>query len=107
MGSVYSKRLFWGGGDFPPPSNYNFPQMAGKLCALNLFFGRDNELQIYHGNFLLMDNKHRKLFVIKQSKVCKFMPKVHQNTLGGRARWGSLCAPPDSLAAMGAYFWGA
>jgi len=90
-GSVYSKRLFfWGGGDFPPPSNYNFPQMAVKLCALNLFFGRDNELQIYHGNFLLMDTKHRKLFVIKQSKGCKFMPKVYQNTLGGRAPLGEL-----------------
>ena len=28
---------------------------------------------MYHGNILLMDNKHRKLFVIKQSKGCKFM----------------------------------
>jgi len=49
------------------------------LCALNLFFDRDKELQIYHGNFLLMDNKHRKLFVIKQTKGRKFMPKMHQN----------------------------
>jgi len=35
----------------------------------------------------LMDNKHRKLFVIKRAKRCKFrlnMPKVHQNTFGGR-----------------------
>ena len=30
-------------------------QTAAKLCALNLLFRRDNELQIYHGNFLLMD----------------------------------------------------
>jgi len=45
--------------------------------------GRDNELQIYHGIFLLMDNKHRKLFVTKQSKGCKIMPRMHKNTLGG------------------------
>jgi len=32
-----------------------------------------------------MDNEHRKLFVIKQSKGCKFMNKMQQNTLGGRA----------------------
>jgi len=73
-----SSIFFWGGGDFLPlPKNLQFPpQTAAKLCALNVFFGRDNELQIYHGNFLLMDNKHRQLFVIKQSKGCKFMPKI-------------------------------
>ena len=32
-----------------------------------------------------MDNKHRKLFVIEQRKGCKFMPKMQQNTFGGRA----------------------
>jgi len=26
-----------------------------------------------------VDNKHKKLFVIKHSKWCKFMPKMHQN----------------------------
>ena len=31
-----------------------------------------------------MDNEHRKLFVIKQSKGCKFMPKMCRNTFGGR-----------------------
>ena len=56
-------------------TTYNFPQMAAKLCALNPFFGRDDELQIYHGNFLLMDNTHRKFFVIKQSKGCKIILK--------------------------------
>ena len=66
--------------------------MAAKLCALNLFFGRDNELQIYHGNLLLMDNKQRKLFVIKQSKGCKVMPKMHSNMSGGlrEGRGGGL-----------------
>jgi len=33
----------------------------------------------YIAESLLMENKHSKLFVIKQSKGCKFMPKMHQN----------------------------
>ena len=41
-------------------------QTAAKLCAVDLFFGRDNELQIRHANLLLMDNKRRKLFAIEQ-----------------------------------------
>jgi len=50
-----------------PPKKLAYPKTAAKLCALNRFFlGRDNELQLHHGNILLMDNKHRKLFVIKQ-----------------------------------------
>ena len=43
--------------------------MAAELCALDLFFGRDSELHLYHGSFLLMDNKHIKLFVIKAIKT--------------------------------------
>jgi len=47
-----------------------------------------------------MDNKRRKVFVIKQSNWCRFMLKMHQNTFGGRTlpgpTWGGgLCAPPD------------
>jgi len=53
--------LFSGGGGFPP-KKLTIPPTAAKLCALNLFYAWDNELQIgsYGGNFLLMDNKHRK-----------------------------------------------
>jgi len=84
------------------PQTYNsFPQTATISCAVNLFFGWDNELQIYCGKFLLMDTKHTKLFAIKQSKGCKFMPGMHQDTFGGRDRWLSLCSPPDPLAAIG------
>ena len=54
------------------------------MCAVNRFFGQDNELQIYDGNFHLMDNKHMTLFVIKQPKRCKFA-KMHQNAFGDRA----------------------
>jgi len=96
---------FVGGGELPPPT-YNSPQTAAKLCALNLFFGRDNELQIYNGN-LLMDNKHRTLLVIKQSKRCKFMSKMHQNKFGGRllrTRWGELMRSPSPPSRNGAYF---
>ena len=56
--TVFSPGTF--GGISPPPKT------AAKLCAL--IFDRDNELQIYHRNFLLMDNKHSKLFVIKNQK---------------------------------------
>ena len=54
------------------------PQTAAKLCALNLFIGRNNELQlhVYHGNFLLMDNKHRSY----SSKGCTFSPKMHHQS---------------------------
>ena len=71
------------------------------------FYGRDNELQTYHGNFTLMDNKHGKLFVVKQSKECKFMPKLHQSRLRLAA---GLCTDPlgepvrSPFTAMGAYF---
>ena len=85
--TVYSRHIFTGGGN-PPKKTLTIPpstQTDGKLCALNLFFSRNNELPIYHGNFLLTDNKHRKLFVIKQSKGCKLMTEMHQTTFGGRA----------------------
>jgi len=32
-----------------------------------------------------MDTKQRKLFVVKQSKKCRVMSKMHQNTFGGWA----------------------
>jgi len=36
-----------------------------------------------------MNNIHMKLFVIKQSEGRNFIPKMHQNTFGGRApQWG-------------------
>jgi len=65
--SIYSRHF--GGG---PQKLIIYTQTAANLCALNLL-GRDNELQIYHGNFLLMDNKHRKLFLlsrVKRVQIC-------------------------------------
>jgi len=65
------------------------PKKKSELSAV-IFFRRDCKLQTYHENFLSMDNKYRKLFVIKQSKGCKFMPKIHQNTFGSRALPGPV-----------------
>ena len=51
-----------------------------------------------------MDNKHGKLFVIEQSKKCKFMPKMHRNTFGGRAppvELGELIRSPRSPSRNG------
>ena len=62
-GAVFIPGIF---GGIPPPPK----KTAAKLCALNLHFCPDNGLHIYHGNVLLMDNKHMKLLVIKQSKGC-------------------------------------
>jgi len=74
-----------------PPRKKNLQSTLKRLpnCVLEMFFfGRDNELQTHRGNFLFTDNKHRNLFVIKQSKRCKFVPKMRQNALGGRAPRG-------------------
>ena len=62
--------------------------------------------KIHHGNFLLVDNKHRKLFVIKQSKWFKLMPKMHLNTFGGRALpepAGELVRSPTTPSRNGRY----
>jgi len=92
-------------GGFPPPIKIltisPSPKTAAKLCALNLFFGQDSELLICHRNFLLTDNKHRKLFVIKQSKGANLCLKCTKIRLAAtRTRWGSSCTPPDPLATM-------
>jgi len=54
-----------------------------------------------------MDNKHRKMLVIKQWEGRKFMPKMHKNTLGGRAPpgpAGGAYAFPRAPRHNGAYF---
>ena len=55
--------FFLGGAEFSPPAKkLTIPQTAAKLCALNLFFGRDDELQIYHGNFLFNGQQTQEIF---------------------------------------------
>jgi len=43
--SVYSRHLFWGEGIPPTPNGW-------QIVCYKFFFGRDNELPIYRGNFL-------------------------------------------------------
>jgi len=94
---VYGQCLFQasflrGGGDFPPKKLTILPDGGQTVCSKS-FFDRDNELQIYHGNLLLMNNAHRKLFVIRQSKGCKFLPKMHQNTFVSSPAGGDYSLP--------------
>ena len=76
-------------------TNWQFlPETAAKLGARDLVFGRDNELQTYHGKLVLMDNKRRKLFVIKQGKVYKFMPEIRLPAgLRLQTCWGAYALP--------------
>jgi len=103
VSSVYSGHLifFFGGGSpkltiLPPPNGC-------QIVCCRVFYrpGRlDSELQIYHGNFLLAGNEHRKLFVTKQSKGCKFMstsenaPKHVLRPGCARIRWGGALRSP-------------
>ena len=93
-----------GGGRIPP--KITIPPKRLVNCVLQIFSSRDDELPIHHGNFLLTDNKHGKLFVIKQAKGCKFMRKMHRNTVRlaaglGPDPLGELMCFPGPLAAMG------
>jgi len=47
-----------------------------------------------------------KSFVIKQPQWHKFMPKMHQNTFGGRTRWGAYALLKTPYSRNGAYFYG-
>ena len=74
----------------PPQKCTVFPKTAGQIvCFKSFFFCRCNDLLIDRGNILLMDSKLRKLFVTRQSKGCKFMPKCTEVRL-----LAGLCADP-------------
>ena len=89
--SIYS-RHFWGLGNFPPKSYSSPPpNAAAKLGDLSLFSAETLNSPIYHGNFLLTDNKHRKLFVIKQSKGANLCQKMHQMRLAAGLHPAPLC----------------
>ena len=101
---VYTRHLLWRGES--PPKELTVPQNGCQIVCFKSFFRSCNELQTYHGNFLLMDNKHRKLFVITQSKglqICAWdAPKYVWRPGSARTLCGSLCfcAPPDLLVAL-------
>ena len=50
----------------PLKKTYNPPQKSGcqTVCSESFFRPEQWIIQTYHGNILLMDNKHRKLFVV-------------------------------------------
>ena len=74
----------------PPQKCTVFPKTAGQIvCFKSFFFCRCNDLLIDRGNILLMVSKLRKLFVTRQSKGCKFMPKCTEVRL-----LAGLCADP-------------
>jgi len=54
--AVFTSAIFWRG--IPPPQKKNLQprQTAAKMVCSKSFFLRDSQLQIFHGNFLLMDN---------------------------------------------------
>ena len=90
--------VFWG---ISPPQKkaYNSPpQTACKLCAPNLFSARQWITNIAQ-ELSFTGQLTQEIIVIKQSKGCKFMPKMHQNMFGGR--WISWYASPDPPAAVG------
>jgi len=110
-----------------PPQNLQFapPNSCKTVCSVSFFRSRQRITNMHHGNFPSVDNKHRKLFVIKQSKGCEFMPKMHRNTFGGRApprrahklphtpslgelrtRSTQPCIPPGSLNRVPGFGWG-
>ena len=73
---VFIPGIFRGEDGIPPPQKNTIPPSGCQIvCSKSLSFGLGNELQIDHGNILLMDKKHRKLFLTKQSEGCKFVPK--------------------------------
>jgi len=82
--SVYCSTHLFRGMDSLAKKTYNFAptQLNGSqiVCSKSFFSVRTMKLQIYHGHFILTENKHIKLLVIKQSKEYIFMPKMHKNT---------------------------
>jgi len=90
----------------PKKKNLTIPQTAAKLCAfritlksyhqpldtifkgqnaLNLVFGRGNELQIYFGNIFQSTINTGHYSSLSNQNSAKFMPKMYRNTFGGRA----------------------
>ena len=111
---VFIPGIFWGG--ISPPKKLTILPKQLPNCSPMFFFGRGNELQIYHRNILLVDNKHWKLFVIKQSKCANLCLKCTKIRLAARLRpthWGERMhssrphRPNGGLLLMGgAYFRG-
>jgi len=55
----------------------------------------------YNNEEVFKENKRRKLFVIKQSTRCNFIPKMHQNVFGGcLTDYGAQAGPTWEATAL-------
>jgi len=95
---------FLGCGNFAPPlfkKTYKFLPPNGYQIVCSEFFVSAETMNYKH--ITLMDNKPRKLFVVKQSKWCKFMSQMHRpDPLGERMR--SVSTVVDILRSNGSLF---
>ena len=84
--SVLFLGIFWGGGGgnspHPPQKLTISPQMAAKLCALNLLLAGTLKLSFN-------EQKTKEITNHWAIKPFKFMPKMHQNMCGRRALPGT------------------
>ena len=79
---------------FPHPKKLTIPPNGCQIVCSKSFFSTTNYRYISHGNFLLVDNKHKKLFVIKQSNGANLCLKWTRIRWGsGRTRWGAYALP--------------
>jgi len=104
---VFIPGIFFGaGGGFPLPEKnlQSRLQTGAKLYALNLYFSRVNEFQIYRGSFLFNGQLTREIirhWAIKRVQIYAYnAPKYVLRPGSAWTRWGTLCAPPDLLATM-------
>jgi len=70
-----------------PPNGYQI------VCSKSLFSAGTVIYKYITKLSFLLDNKHRKLFVVG---YCNFMPKMHQNTGSDRTRWGAYALPRNA-----------
>jgi len=85
MASVYSRHHFFGGGESFPLQKIQFPLNTARLRALDLFF-RSGQC-ITNTPRKLSVNGQQTQKIISHSAITRIknMPKMQQNTFGGRA----------------------
>jgi len=73
------------GNSLPKPA---LPSNGCQIVCSKSFFGQDNELLIYHGNFLLMNNSSS-VNNRKDANLCQKCTKIHLAAREERGREGS------------------
>ena len=101
MGPLFIPGIFLGGGspNLQPPPN------CCHIVFSNFFSAGTTDYKlIYHGKFLSMDNKHRKLFALSGNQMgknsCLKCAKYVWLQGSARACGEIVCAPPDTLTAV-------